>query len=78
MAESTPIVDELMFEAFDKPRTPRSEAYKAGVRTILAMHIERKPVPMPYDVGTSDADAYFSGHAEGHAIWDALKKDYDA
>lgn len=72
MSTESPTVDELMFEAFSKPRTLRSEPYKAGVRAILAMHIERKPVLMPYDIGTSDADAYFSGHAEGHAIWDAL------
>lgn len=69
---TSPTVDGLMTKAFDKFRTPRSDAYKAGVRAILAMRIERKSVEMPYDVGTADADAYFSGHAEGHAILDAL------
>ena len=64
-----PTVDELMHAAFDKPRTPRSDEYKAGVRAVLEFRIEGKPIRIPYHVGGAKADAFFAGQDEGHGIW---------
>ncbi|MDA8095158.1 MAG: hypothetical protein M0T84_14870 [Betaproteobacteria bacterium] len=40
--------DRLMADAFGRPRDPRSEEYKQGVRAALAFRIEHKPVSRPY------------------------------
>lgn len=63
----------LFDEAFQCYRAPRSMAYKEGVLAILRLRIDHSPLLMcPYDLGTSEADAYFAGTDEGHAI--ATKK----
>ncbi|SCX40559.1 hypothetical protein [Nitrosospira sp. Nsp1] len=63
-------VDELMAEAFDQPRTPRSPEYKAGVRAALEYRINGKKITLTtYELGTAAADAYFAGTDEGHRIW---------
>lgn len=63
-------IDQLMAEIFDKPRTPRSDAYKAGVRAVLHFRLIGKArgehVRCPYRLGTAEADAFFGGVAEGH------------
>jgi hypothetical protein len=68
-------VDELMQEAFDpsRHRDPRSDEYKAGVRAALEYRINCKKISMPYQVGTAQADAFFSGLDEGHRIWSDLQ-----
>lgn len=64
---------EVLFEqAFSRPRTPRSDAYKAGVRAILRVRLDETPqiaLDCPYIIGTADADAWFAGIDEGHAIY---------
>lgn len=64
-------VDQLFQTAFYNGRTPRSSEYKSGTRAALAFRIECKDIDPPYQAGTAAADAFFSGIAEGHAIWRA-------
>ncbi|SAL07224.1 hypothetical protein AWB78_08482 [Caballeronia calidae] len=70
-----PTVDELMRRAFDAPRDPTSPEYKAGVRSILNLRVGGIPVPLPYELGTAQADAYFAGQNEGHRIWRKLEEE---
>ena len=50
-------------------RAPRSEAYKAGVLAALRYCLgEAEHVRCPYQPGTAERDAYFSGVQEGHAL----------
>lgn len=64
------IVDDLMRAAFDRPRTPRSDAYKAGVRAELEFRLDRAAsVKCPFPPGTAESDAFFSGLPEGRDIY---------
>ena len=60
--------DDLFNEAFGQPRDKRSQAYKTGVvqglRVVLG---EANNPPLPYRLGTAEADAYFAGYDEGRA-----------
>jgi hypothetical protein len=61
--------DETFRAAFDNARTPRSPEYKAGVLALLKHKLEgAAPPKCPYQVGTAQADAWFSGTEEGNAI----------
>lgn len=62
-------VESLMAEAFDRPRDPRSDEYKMGVRAVLELRFLRVSIPHLYQPGTASDDAYYSGMQEGHAIW---------
>jgi len=56
-----PTVDELMKRAFDDAiRDPRSAEYKAGVRSILSLHLGGVARPFPYRLGTTEADVYLA------------------
>jgi len=63
------LVDRLYSAAFDIPRDPRSDEYKAGVRAVLKFRIDGTPISRPFKIGSAQDDAYYAGHAEGHAIW---------
>lgn len=63
-------VDELMREAFDTPRDPRSKEYKEGVRALLDWRVNGSRVKSPYPMGTVQADAFYSGGEEGRRIAD--------
>lgn len=63
------LVNQLFNAAFDKPRDPRSAEYKAGALAALEFRVMGLPVPCPHSPGTAQADAFFSGLDEGHAIW---------
>lgn len=62
-------VDELMRIAFDPPRDPRSDEYKAGCRAAMDCRLNGRAIRIPYAIGTAQADAFFSGVDEGHAIY---------
>lgn len=52
--------------AFPPTRMPRSRAYKAGVLDTLMKQLDSVPdLPMPYQMGSAECDAYLSGVAEG-------------
>lgn len=60
--------DDLFNEAFDPPREKRSAAYKNGVMQALRVVLgEDNSPPLPYQLGTAEADAYFSGYDEGRS-----------
>ena len=63
----------LFTQAFEdnQTREPRSDAYKAGV--LAAMEYRESgntgDIRNPYELGTADADAWFSGLKEGYSRW---------
>lgn len=64
-----PLVDSLMKAAFEKPRDPRSAAYKLGASFLLNSRIGGGAFSIPFKAGTAEFDAFLSGAAEGKAIW---------
>lgn len=62
-------VETLFRAAFEAPRDPRSEPYKAGARAALAFRIDGEKIPRPYAPATAEDDAFYAGLAEGHSIW---------
>lgn len=66
--EKSITVDGLMAAAFNRPRDPRSDAYKQGVHAGLVRIIERIALPLPYSAGTAEADAFFAGEEEARLI----------
>lgn len=63
------IAEILYQEAFSGPRAPRSPEYLAGVLATLKFRLgEAESMPLPYTVGTAQADAWFAGTNEGHRI----------
>lgn len=73
MTEAERLFDEAFPEA-GRYRTPRSAAYKEGVRAGIVGRLRRErgePMDIPMDryaPGTAEFDAYASGIDEGHAI----------
>lgn len=61
-------VDELMKQAFERPRDARSAEYKAGCRALLDFKLNQVAIDRPYEFGTAQADAFFAGMDEGHEI----------
>lgn len=60
---------ELYTAAFAGPRDSRSRAYCRGVMMALRYRTGESPrLRCPYELGTAEADAWFSGTQEGHAI----------
>lgn len=58
--------DDLFSEAFSSPRDKRSQEYKFGVIQALRVVLgEENSPPMPFRMGTAEADAYFAGYDEG-------------
>lgn len=64
-------VDRCMELAFFPGRAPRSESYREGCRAALEYRYLGKRMPLGYPKGTSEADAWHAGIAEGHSIWRA-------
>lgn len=55
-------VNEAMLDRFRASTTPRSAAYRAGFEEKLRRIIEgADQSTLPFDLGTPEADAYFSG-----------------
>ena len=61
-------VDGLMAAAFNRPRDPRSDAYKQGARATPTRYGERVTPSLPFDAGAAGADAFFAGEEEGRLI----------
>lgn len=62
-------VGQLMADAFDRPRTLRSDAYKRGVRAVLEKRLNAAAFSIPYQPGTAEFDAFGAGNDEGNFIW---------
>jgi hypothetical protein len=69
LGEGLQLVDRLTDAAFNRPRDPRSDAYKLGVRELLANRVMGVNFRCPYKLGTAEADAFFAGSDEGRTIW---------
>lgn len=67
--DSGQLIEKLMTAAFDRPRDPRSDAYKLGVKEILKCRVTGVSYRCPYKLGTAEADAFFSGGDEGNRVW---------
>ena len=77
--EGTDFAQKLFNQAFNKPRCARSTEYKAGALAALRFYIHcetklPKEFTAPYEKGSAEADAWFSGAQEGVAIY----RSYDA
>jgi hypothetical protein len=57
--------NELFKQAFNCPRDPRSQAYKAGVLAALHFKFDGVDVVSPYQAGTTESDAFYAGTEEG-------------
>ena len=58
----------LFAQVFDRPREPRSEAYRQGAWAAMqrvATHDTSRPAPCPYGAGTAERDAWLAGYDEG-------------
>ena len=63
--------NEMFEQAFKTPREARSDEYKAGVYAALQYKTgEVYGLTFPYTMGTSAADAWFSGLEEGKRIFE--------
>lgn len=62
-------VERLMALAFFPGRAPRSVEYREGCRAALEYRILARRMRAPYPTGSCEADAWFAGAEEGHAIW---------
>ncbi len=55
--------------AFCPGRPLRSHAYKAGVLDTLLRRLDGcNDLPLPYPLGSAEADAYFAGEEEGRLL----------
>lgn len=63
------LVERLMALAFFPGRAPRSAEYREGCQAALEYRILGRRMHSRYPAGCSEADAWFAGAEEGHAIW---------
>jgi hypothetical protein len=54
-----------------KQGTPRSPEYRRGIEDVLRLKFGGHPIRCPFQPGTAQFDAYFSGNDRGHAIYRA-------
>ena len=69
VTSSAQLVVQLMSAAFDRPRDPRSDAYKLGARSLLISRATNTPLVRMYAAGSVEFDAFHAGVDEGQAIW---------
>lgn len=62
-------VERLMAFAFFPGRAPRSIEYREGCQAALEYRILGRRMHPLYPAGCCEADAWFAGVDEGHAIW---------
>lgn len=63
------IAKQIYDKAFSSARSPRSEAYKAGVLDTLTFKETGSSLKSPFQPGTAESDAWFAGNSEGHCLW---------
>lgn len=69
------LAERLFNAAFDIPRNPRSDEYKAGARAVLDYRVSRIRISCPHLPGSAQFDAYHAGVTEGHQIWRAYTEE---
>jgi len=64
------IATRIYRNAFENPRQRRSDEYIRGVLDTLLYRLgENLHLDCPYPEGTAQADAWYSGNEEGHALY---------
>lgn len=63
------LAQRIFDDAFDVPRDPRSDEYKAGVLAALNYRIDGVAIPRLFKPGTAQDDAYYAGISAGHSRW---------
>jgi hypothetical protein len=58
-----------LIDATMKHGTPRSPEYRRGIEDVLRLKFGGQPIRCPFQLGTPQFDAYFSGNDRGHAIY---------
>jgi hypothetical protein len=53
----------------------RSPEYRRGMLDVLTYRMQGVRIQVPFELGTSQADAYFAGNERGHAVWRDLKEE---
>ena len=68
--DNTELIEQLMQARFcSGSGTRRSAAYQYGTRSIFESRLNRVRLGnVPYIIGTAEADAYFAGQQDGHAL----------
>ena len=65
MNAKAPTATEIHKRLFDRPRDPRSPAYKAGALAAIRLNLDGVDLGLPYAPGTAEHDAWLAGYAEG-------------
>jgi hypothetical protein len=52
---------------------PRSPEYRLGVIDCLCRRTIGHAAPLPFRMGTCQADAYWAGYDRGWAVWNKIK-----
>lgn len=61
--------EQILEDLFSSPRDPRSSEYRDGLLTELKFRLEGEGYPAcPFELGTAQADAWFSGRDEGSMV----------
>lgn len=53
----------------------RSPEYRQGMLAVIRFRMEGQRTPCPFALGTSQADAFFSGTDRGHALWRQMQEE---
>ena len=69
---TTKDVDARVSKVFSGKRTPRSAAYRAGVRAIFNHYMRQVPTVCQWSAGTGEFDAFYAGCAEGYQAYAAM------
>lgn len=67
---------DVVREQFEgKVRVARSTEYVEGFANVVAANLREERPPLPYELGTAQADAYLCGMSEGRDWWEHRRKD---
>ncbi len=69
------LADTLFKQAFQGPRDPRSPSYRLGCIAGLRYRLAGASLRCPYLPATAEADAWYAGTEEGHAIFRRYEAD---
>lgn len=62
---TTAQINLIVADAFANATPPRSAAYVEGFRCAIRRRLAGTRLPVPYRLGSAEADAFFSGRDDG-------------